>query len=147
MNSEQKILYKEIIKYVSWVEENKPIPKTEFPKFLDSKAGHDKTFLINTICYAIRARKKIILLYGTTALAALLYEGTTYTYFSYDCVKENDKIINDHPTATQDYLVQLTHPGIPSHEIYLKVGAICSIMRNISIDKGLVKNQRVIIPI
>ncbi|CAG8493439.1 18904_t:CDS:2, partial [Racocetra fulgida] len=63
----------------------------------------------------------------------------------YNIVKENDEIINDHPTATPDYLVQLTHPGIPNHEIQLKTGAICSIMRNISIHKGLVKNACVII--
>ncbi|CAG8534291.1 32780_t:CDS:2 [Gigaspora margarita] len=54
-------------------------------------------------------------------------------------------MINDHPVATPDYLVQLTHPGIPNHSIRLKVRSICSIMRNISINKGLVKNAHIII--
>lgn len=71
--------------------------------------------------------------------------GTARVYFSYDIIKENDEMINDHPVATPDYLVQLTHPGIPNHEIRLKVRSIYSIMRNISIDKGLVKNTHVII--
>ncbi|CAG8806896.1 19990_t:CDS:2 [Gigaspora margarita] len=71
MNLEQKIFYKEIIKYVFWIEENKPIPKTEFPKFLDSKAG----------C-------------STTALAALLYEGscTAYSLFRISIEENNTNL-------------------------------------------------------
>ncbi|CAG8835143.1 13400_t:CDS:1, partial [Racocetra persica] len=71
--------------------------------------------------------------------------GTTYTYLSNDVIKENDDTLNDHPFATPDYLANLTYPGIPNHELKLKVGAICSVMRNISINKGLVKNARVVI--
>ena len=39
----------------------------------------------------------------------------------------------------------LNEPGIPPHELKLKVGAICTIQRNLSTEKGLVKNARVII--
>jgi len=39
----------------------------------------------------------------------------------------------------------LNEPGIPPHELNLKVGAICTIQRNLSTEKGLVKNARVII--
>jgi hypothetical protein len=35
--------------------------------------------------------------------------------------------------------------GIPSHKLRLKVGAICTVARNLSIENGLVKNARVII--
>src|SRR5277367_6630239 len=35
--------------------------------------------------------------------------------------------------------------GIPTHKLELKVGAICTIQRNLSTEKGLVKNARVII--
>ncbi len=35
--------------------------------------------------------------------------------------------------------------GIPPHHLKLKEGAICSLMRNMSVEKGLVKNARVII--
>ncbi|CAG8811436.1 11804_t:CDS:2, partial [Racocetra persica] len=57
----------------------------------------------------------------------------------------NNRILNDLPGITHTYFTQLTHPGIPNHELNLKSGAICSIMRNISIEKGLVKNSRVMI--
>jgi hypothetical protein len=39
----------------------------------------------------------------------------------------------------------LYEPGIPSHRLRLKVGAICTVARNLSIKDGLVKNARVII--
>jgi hypothetical protein len=35
--------------------------------------------------------------------------------------------------------------GIPLHKLELKVGAICTIQCNLSTEKGLVKNARVII--
>ena len=44
-----------------------------------------------------------------------------------------------------DYLGMLHEPGIPSHELRLKVGALCTVARNLSIENGLVKNARVII--
>ncbi|CAG8452450.1 1585_t:CDS:2 [Scutellospora calospora] len=276
MTLEQIIFYKKVIECVTLKKENKSILKNEFPIFLDGKAGRGKTFLINAICYAIRAMKEIILLCGTTALATLLYEdrriahslfripveenniniqssiklnsthaelikvaiiiiwdelpiankaikffigigdfrqvasvvkgaGKSSTinasiktsflwkYFKIytlnqlihnasdpifaefiDNISENyedqdislnifktttniemaisflyleniftnhemlqkraflspqnNEIVNDHPTATPDYLAQLTYSGIPNHEIHLKIGAICSIM-------------------
>ena len=39
----------------------------------------------------------------------------------------------------------LYEPGIPPHNLELKVGAICTIQRNLSTEKGFVKNARVII--
>ena len=42
-----------------------------------------------------------------------------------------------------DYLATLSHPSTPPHHLKLKVGAICAIQRNISIEKGLVRNARV----
>lgn len=39
----------------------------------------------------------------------------------------------------------LSKPGIPTYCLQLKVGAICTIQRNLNIEKGLVKNARVII--
>jgi hypothetical protein len=37
----------------------------------------------------------------------------------------------------------LSEPGISPHELHLKVGAVCSVMRSLSVEKGLVKNVRV----
>ena len=39
----------------------------------------------------------------------------------------------------------LYEPRIPPHKLDLKVGAICTIQRNLSTEKGLVKNAQVII--
>ena len=39
----------------------------------------------------------------------------------------------------------LTGKGVPPHALHLKEGAICLLMRNMSIEKGLVKNARVIV--
>jgi hypothetical protein len=52
---------------------------------------------------------------------------------------------NLHGDVLADYLGMLYEPGIPSHKLRLKVGAICTITRNLSIENGLVKNARVII--
>jgi len=50
------------------------------------------------------------------------------------------------PTARMmDFLSLATEPGVPPHALRLKPGCICSIMRNLSVDDGLVKNARVII--
>ena len=39
----------------------------------------------------------------------------------------------------------LYEPGIPPYKLELKVGAICTIQRNLNTEKGLVKNAQVII--
>ena len=39
----------------------------------------------------------------------------------------------------------LKKPNISPYELRLKVGAVCSIMRNLAVDKGLIKNVRVVI--
>lgn len=51
---------------------------------------------------------------------------------------------NQLPSAVEsDNLAILNEPGVLPHKLQLKVRAIYSIMRNISIEKGLVKNIRV----
>ncbi|KAG2342881.1 hypothetical protein BDR05DRAFT_328500 [Suillus weaverae] len=44
-----------------------------------------------------------------------------------------------------DYLVMSTHPNTLPHRLDLKVGAVCAIQRNLSVEKGLVRNARVCI--
>ena len=44
-----------------------------------------------------------------------------------------------------DFLALTVEPGIPSHALRLRVGAICTILRNLNIELGLVKNVRVMI--
>jgi hypothetical protein len=47
--------------------------------------------------------------------------------------------------ALLKYLSLLRLPGIPTHILRLKVGIICSLCQNLLVEKGLVKNSRVII--
>jgi hypothetical protein len=54
-------------------------------------------------------------------------------------------VLNLHGDVLADYLGMLHKLGIPSHELRLKVGAICTVARNLSIENGLVKNACVII--
>ena len=52
---------------------------------------------------------------------------------------------NLHSDVLANYLSMLNKPSIPSHKLRLKVGAIYTITRNLSIKDGLVKNAHVII--
>ncbi|KAE8195410.1 hypothetical protein CF336_g3094 [Tilletia laevis] len=51
----------------------------------------------------------------------------------------------DVTAATSQTLALLAHPGVPDHDLHLKVGQVCSLMRNMSVEKGLVKHARVVI--
>lgn len=70
-----------------------------------------------------------------------------------DEVAENDvtALGNNHtvtrpsPATTLDYLALLKEPGIPPHKLILKPKMICSLARNLSVERGLVKNARVIV--
>ena len=64
------------------------------------------------------------------------------TYWSADDIKESEQFLN---LNTQDVLATMKEPGVPPHQIDLKVGCVCAVLRNLSIDKNLVKNARVVI--
>jgi hypothetical protein len=65
------------------------------------------------------------------------------SYFSSDILKEADEAPSDAPEQTPDYLALLTHPNTPPHRLHLKINAVCAIQRNLSVEKGLVRNRRV----
>lgn len=66
------------------------------------------------------------------------------TYFSQDVIKEMDSSSFHIPSANERDLLSMLHePGVPPHQLSLKVGNIASIMRNLCIERGLVKNARV----
>ena len=66
------------------------------------------------------------------------------TYYSHDTIKELDKSTYHLPSGIEaDLLGMLCEPGIPLHKLYLKISYIASIMWNLSMEKGLVKNARV----
>ncbi|TVY62600.1 ATP-dependent DNA helicase pif1 [Fusarium oxysporum f. sp. cubense] len=70
--------------------------------------------------------------------------GDEVVLLSSNRIKEMETRTNALPSALEfDYLALLDEPGVPAHRLCLKPNAICSIMRNLDIDKGLVKNSRV----
>jgi PIF1-like helicase len=71
--------------------------------------------------------------------------GDTVTYFSSDHIEEDGEEVVEHPTATPEFLNSLDEPGIPPHELKLKIGAICRLTRNFDASRGLTKNTRVIV--
>src|SRR5882762_8436019 len=67
------------------------------------------------------------------------------TYFSTDTMMEahqDDKqYIADN--ISLDILTSINHAGVPPHKLHLKVGSLCCMLHNLSIEHGLVKNARV----
>src|SRR5437899_6996094 len=47
--------------------------------------------------------------------------------------------------STSEFLHEIHEPGLPPHELCLKESAIFVVMRNLSLEDGLVKNARVVI--
>ncbi|KAN0066774.1 PIF1-like helicase domain containing protein [Elaphomyces granulatus] len=71
-------------------------------------------------------------------------DGDHRTYHSHDTIKELDDASFHLPAgAESDILATMHEPGVPPADLKLKVGCIASIMRNLSIEDGLVKNARV----
>jgi hypothetical protein len=90
-------------------------------------AGHERQFILP--CFAFW---HIICLRNAKEL-----------YYSADVVKENEYC--DEEDLTADYLALLTQNGVPPHILRLKKGCVCSLMRNLSVRQGLVKNARVVV--
>ncbi|KAE8229400.1 hypothetical protein CF326_g5630 [Tilletia indica] len=69
------------------------------------------------------------------------------TKLSRDSIKDADQseMNEDDITAALETLAQITHPRIPNHELHVKEGEVCSILRNINVNAGLVKHARVLI--
>ena len=76
-------------------------------------------------------------------------------YFNYDSIKDGENMEKPREElsssglqgqiATPEFLHDIHEPGVPPHELRLKESAICVIMRNLSLEDGLVKNARVVI--
>jgi hypothetical protein len=71
--------------------------------------------------------------------------GQTHTYISSDSIEGDTDGSNNSILADPEFLNSLNEPGIPPHEVILKVGAICRLTRNLNAAQGLTKNTRVII--
>lgn len=71
--------------------------------------------------------------------------GISHCYLSKDSIEEDIQGSNEAVYEDPEFLNSLREPGIPPHELVLKVGAICRFTRNFDGSRGLTKNTRVIV--
>ena len=71
--------------------------------------------------------------------------GAGKTYLAADSIKESEDPSTVPPTALLDYLSLHPPPSLPPPALTLKTGAMCRMLRNFSVDRGLVKNARVVV--
>jgi hypothetical protein len=62
-----------------------------------------------------------------------------------DSLKEVDDIGLTAPDSTLDYVAKHTPAGLPPHSLLIKVNGVFRLLRNFSVDRGLVKNVRVVV--
>jgi hypothetical protein len=71
--------------------------------------------------------------------------GTQRVYLAADSLKEVDNAGLVSPDSALDYVARQTPPGLPSHTLTVKTGGVYRLLRNFSLDRGLVKNVRVVV--
>jgi len=81
--------------------------------------------------------------YNNTILKQII--GLQRTYMAADCLKEVNSAGLASPDSVLDYAAKQTPPGLPPHTLQVKVNGIYRLIRNFSVDRGLVKNARVIV--
>ncbi|THH19839.1 hypothetical protein EW146_g1372 [Bondarzewia mesenterica] len=62
------------------------------------------------------------------------HSGDELLYYSSDALEESDTA--DAPELLPDYFSQLKQAGVPDHELTLKTGSICTIVRNLSVTEA-----------
>jgi PIF1-like helicase len=67
-----------------------------------------------------------------------------HCYYASDSIKETDEANLSQPLPILNYLSTKTLPGIPPYALHIKTNAYFCLLRNLSIDRGLVKNARVV---
>jgi hypothetical protein len=72
-------------------------------------------------------------------------QGRAHCYVSSDSVEDDASGSSDAVFSDPEFLNSLREPGIPPHELVLKIGAICRLTRNFDASRGLTKNTRVIV--
>ena len=74
-------------------------------------------------------------------------DGESQEYFASDHIQESEAATqNGHTldaTSILDYATRHTFPGIPPYRVTVKTNGVYRLLRNFSIDEGLVKNARV----
>ena len=88
--------------------------------------------------------------YNSTILDRL--PGTPTLFCAADSLEEHSNILADSesdilpaPDAILDYVAKVRPNGMPDHTLRIKLGGVYRLLRNLSVDRGLVKNTRVLI--
>lgn len=72
-------------------------------------------------------------------------DGISATYFAADSFREGEDVGIVPPASVLDYAARTPLPGLPPHMLTIKSNCVFRLMRNFSIDRGLVKNTRVVV--
>lgn len=72
-------------------------------------------------------------------------EGDERVCVAADTLKEVDEAGLTPTTSALDYVMRNTPPGLPMHRLRVKIGGVYRLLRNLSQERGLVKNVRVVI--
>ena len=78
--------------------------------------------------------------------------GTTTLFCAADSLEEHTNVLGDSesevlptPDAILDYVSKVRPKGMPDHLLRIKIGGVYRLLRNLSVDRGLVKNTRVVV--
>ena len=71
--------------------------------------------------------------------------GDSRTYYAADTLKEAHEAGLDNSNYLLDYAARQTPPGLPPHALQLKINGVYRLVRNLSVDRGLTKNTRVVV--
>ena len=71
--------------------------------------------------------------------------GEPKIYLAADTMKEAEDVGLIQPESVLDYVARHTPSGFPHHTLEIKTNAIFRLLRNFSVDLGLVKNVRVVV--
>lgn len=72
-------------------------------------------------------------------------DGMDRTYLAADSLKEADEVGLEPSQAMLNFAAHHTPPGLPDAHLALRTNTIVRLMRNFSIERGLVKNMRAVI--
>ena len=85
---------------------------------------------------------------------AILHQipGVSRSFCAADSLEEHSTVMDDSegdvlptPDAILDYVSKVRPNGMPHHTLLIKLGGMYRLLRNLSIDRGLVKNTRVVV--
>jgi hypothetical protein len=119
----------------------------EFANFVDAigdGAGPDIDLDMLAKTYTARNLTNLQVDIYNVAMLQML-NGTGHIYLAADSLKEVDDLGLTAPDSILDYAAKNPPPGLPPHSLTIKPNAGFRLLRNFSVDRGLVKNVRVVV--